>query len=375
MVLTMAKIMIIGGFGSSLVRFRGDLIRSWLGAEHEVIAAAPELEVAGQLAAWGVPFERIPLNRTGMNPIKDLALLIHIRKIVKLHKPTHLFLYTAKPVIYGSLATWGIIGCRIYSMITGLGHVFTKTSCSGGLLRNLVEQLYRFAFRLNERVFFQNPDDRDLFVNKGLVSSEKVMLINGSGVNIDYYCQMDLPEKKNVFLMIARLLKEKGFREYIMAAGLVKQKYPEAEFLLVGWDLCDNQSTISQAEVERWIKEGAVQFYNETEDVRPIIASSSVYVLPSYYREGTPRSVLEAMAMGRPIITSDSPGCRETVEEGVNGFLVPVRNVDALAEAMERFISEPELIAKMGAESRRIAEEKYDVHKVNAVINQAMGLI
>ncbi|MDZ4383229.1 MAG: glycosyltransferase family 4 protein, partial [Thermodesulfovibrionia bacterium] len=349
------------------------LIKSWLAAGHEVIAAAPEEEVAEQLAAWLVPFERIPLNRTGMNPIKDLILLYHIRKIVKLHKPTYLFLYTVKPVIYGSLATWGNTGCRCYSMITGLGYVFTEASGSSRLLRYIVEQLYRMALKRNERIFFQNPDDYALFVRKNLVSKKKSLLINGSGINLDYYQIADLPEKKYIFLMIARLLIEKGVREYIQAAGLVKQKYPEAQFILVGWAFSDNQSSISETDVERWKNEGVVDILSELEDVRPIIASSSVYVLPSY-REGTPRTVLEAMAMGRPIITSDAPGCRETVEDGVNGFLVPVRDVDSLAEAMERFIREPELLAKLGAESRRIAEEKYDVHKVNKAINRAMGL-
>jgi glycosyltransferase involved in cell wall biosynthesis len=246
-------------------------------------------------------------------------------------------------------------------------------------LKNLVIWLYRIALKGNERVFFQNPDDIDAFVSLQIVRPEMVTKTNGSGVNLEHYSVQaetvkdDNLENRVTFLLIARLLVEKGVREYVAAARAIKRKYAEARFMLVGWSFEENPSAISSTQVEAWREEGLVEIFGETNDVRPYIASSSVYVLPSY-REGTPRTVLEAMAMGKPIITTDVPGCRETVVDGFNGFLVKVKDKDMLAEAMEKFIVEPELIKTMGAASRRFAEEKYDVHKVNQVINEAMGL-
>jgi len=234
--------------------------------------------------------------------------------------------------------------------------------------------LYRIALVRNEKVFFQNPDDLKLFQELKLVAARKCLLVSGSGVNLGYYKPAALPTGAPAFLMIARLLKEKGFEEYVKAAQIVKQKYPETVFRMIAWQLAGSPSVISSDQVERWKDEGLVEIFGETNDVRPFLAGASVYVLPSY-REGTPRTVLEAMAMGRAIITTDAPGCRETVVDGVNGFLVPERDSKSLAEAMERFILEPELIAKMGKASRRIAEEKYNVHIVNQVINRTMGLL
>jgi glycosyltransferase involved in cell wall biosynthesis len=240
-------------------------------------------------------------------------------------------------------------------------------------LKQLVIWLYRLALTFTNKVFFQNPDDIRVFEELRIVKPDKVVQINGSGVNIEDFSPAPLPVGQVVFLLIARLLREKGINEYVEAAGIVKAKYPDARFMLVGWTFDDNPSAISPKQVESWRKEGLVEIYSETEDVRPFIAESSVYVLPSY-REGTPRTVLEAMAMGRAIITTNAPGCRETVKEGINGFLVPVKDSQTLAKVMERFIIETQLVTRMGEESRKITEEKYDVQKVNAIVNRAMSL-
>jgi glycosyltransferase involved in cell wall biosynthesis len=219
---------------------------------------------------------------------------------------------------------------------------------------------------------FQNPDDRNLFVASGLVPSTlPVTLINGSGVDLAAYSPCPLPDEP-VFLLIARLLADKGLREYQRAARRLKARYPRARFLLAG-DLDPNPLSISAEELAKWRADGAIEYLGRLEDVRPAYAAALVYVLPSY-REGTPRTVLEAMAMGRPIVTTDAPGCRETVVDGVNGFLVPVRDDAALETALERFILDPSLADRMGRESLAIAREKYDVHKVNAVIMAAMNL-
>ncbi len=369
----MAKIMIVAGLGSSLIRFRGDLIKSWLGLGYEVVAAAPGSEVEQQLAELGVSYFKIPLKRTSLNPLTDLVLTCSLSRLLKKEKPAYLFLYTVKPVIYGSLAALLNRKVKVYAMITGLGYAFSGKPGKRTFLQRLVTRLYGFALQRNSLVFFQNPDDRDAFVEMRIVAADRALQVNGSGVNVDYFRPAGLPIGPPVFLLIARLLREKGIIEFIEAARLIKAKYPETCFRVVGWSFNDNPSAISAAQVEEWQGEGFVEIYGKTDDVRPYIAAASVYVLPSY-REGTPRTVLEAMAMGRPIITTAVPGCRETVSGGLNGFLVPVRDSEALAKAMERFIAEPELIARMGAESRIIAEEKYDVHKVNKVINEAMGL-
>ncbi len=366
--------MIIASLDSSLLRFRGELIQQWRASGYEVVAAAPGSGMAGKLEGLGVKYHSIPLRRTGLNPFKDLVLLLRLARLIRCERPGYMFLYTIKPVIYASVAAYLLRNCRVFSMITGLGFVFTGEGGQRGLfLQKLVSHLYRMALRRNEKVFFQNPDDAAELSGSGVVSREKVVMVNGSGVNTGYFYQVPLPEGRPIFLLIARLLKEKGIEEYVQAAEMVQKKHPEARFKLIGWALQGGPSVIGPQQVKKWQEEGVVEIMGETDDVRPYLSEASVYVLPSY-REGTPRTVLEAMATGRPIITSDAPGCRETVEENVNGFLVPARDPKALAAAMEQFIKEPKLIKQMGAASRKIAEEKYDVHKVNQVINRAMGL-
>lgn len=368
----MKKIMIVGGLGSSLLRFRGELIKSWLEKGYRVTAVAPGREAEGTLKSLGVAYYTVPLSRTGMNPLHDFMVWIKMIWLLKRERADYLFLYTVKPVIYGSLAAVPWRRVKVFSMITGLGYVFSATGV--GKLQKLVIFLYRLALRRNEKVFFQNPDDEELFKEKKLVLDNQVARVNGSGVNLTYFQPESLPEGAIQFLLIARLLAEKGIREYVQAARILRARYSEPQYALVGWAFENNPAAIGPDEIERWRKEGVVEIFDETEDVRPFIAGSSVYVLPSY-REGTPRTVLEAMAMGRPVVTTDTPGCRETVKEGFNGFLVPVKDPGALAEAMEKFILEPGLVASMGKASRSMAVEKYDVHKVNRVINETMGLL
>lgn len=368
----MNKILIIASFDRSLLLFRGELIRSWLSKGYSIIAAAPGTGVAKALQELGVRYKTVYFNRTGLNPLKDFILLLKMILLIRKEKPDIIYAYTIKPVIYGSIASSFYRNVKVYSMITGLGYVFVSSG-GQGFLGKLVSFMYRLALKYNEKVFFQNPDDREFFINKRLVDDQKTVLVNGSGVHLEHYSYEPVITGPIVFLMIARLLEEKGIREYVEAAGVVREKYPDARFKLIAWNLSHLSSASIEDDLDRWKKEGPAEIYGETDDVRPYIANASVYVLPSY-REGTPRTVLEAMAMGRPIITTDVPGCRETVIEGLNGFLVPVKNSRALAEAMIRFVEKPELIKKMGLESRKLAEKKFDVHEVNRVINQAMGL-
>jgi glycosyltransferase involved in cell wall biosynthesis len=340
---------------------------------HEVIACADgeNVEVASSLKKIGVTYRSIRIERAGLNPLKDLRTLWRLYSFLKKTNPEAVLSYTIKPVIFGSLAAYLAGASNIYSIITGLGYVFTGETLKHRAIRFLAANMYRLALTVNKTVFFQNPDDLAFFADSGLVSPHKQLLVNGSGVDLDHFGKSDITNQP-VFLLIARLLKDKGIIEYVNAARILKKRYPAAIFRLLG-PLDSNPSAINKLQIEKWQKEGMIEYLGETRDVRSYIAESSVYVLPSY-REGTPRTVLEAMAMGRPIVTTDAPGCRETVIDGENGFLVPVKNVDALVQAMERFILQAELVGRMGVRSREIAEEKYDVHKVNEVILKTMGL-
>lgn len=370
----MARILIVSHYARSLLNFRGELIRKLVGLGHEVTALAPEEGFAEKVRALGAEYIQIPLDRTGLNPVKDAGTFLTLVRLMRRIKPDMVLSYAIKPVIYGSLAAGWTRVLRSYSMITGLGFVFVNGDADRGLLRRLVRTLYRLSLKHNAVVFFQNPDDLRLFQEEELLGRKtKPVLINGSGVDLERFYYVPPRTRPVAFLLIARLIWDKGVREYVEAARLLKQRYPEVSFQLLG-PFDSNPAAIQERHVTDWTAEGIIEYLGRTDDVRPYIAASSVYVLPSY-REGTPRSVLEAMAMGRPVITTDAPGCRETVVPGMNGFLVPVKDAAALAAAMEKFILNPEMIVPMGEKSRQIAEEKYDVHKVNQVILQSMGMV
>lgn len=369
--------LLIASFPDSLIQFRGPLIDALLGAGKDVHVAvpglAPESLIAVALAKKGVRVHDVPLQRTGLNPVRDLRLLLSLFVLMLRLRPRFVLSYTIKPVVYGSIAAWLVGVKHRFALVTGLGYAFTGTaSGKRALLRRLILRLYRFALKRTHRVFFQNPDDEALFRELRLLpETVPSSVVNGSGVDVAEYSIAPLPGKP-CFLLIGRLLGDKGVREYTQAAQRVKAKYPEAVFRLVGW-FDDNPDAITQRELDQWVDSGLLEFLGRLDDVRPAISDCSVYVLPSY-REGTPRTVLEAMAMGRPVITTDAPGCRETVVDGDNGFLVPVKDVQALADAMIKMIDSPGLVAKMGERSRQIAETKYDVHRVNAAMLEGMGI-
>lgn len=373
---TVLKVVVVGGVPRSLIGFRGQLLGDMVSGGHEVAACAygnPE-DVVTSLTEMGVTYQQIFLERTGTNPLHDIRTLSDLKKLFEQLRPDCVLLYTIKPVIYGSLAANYAHVPRVFSMITGLGYAFGDSSFKQRLIGFPVQMLYRTALTRNNAVFFQNPDDQELFVRKRLVPNpDKAVLINGSGVDLTYYQDAPPVTDKISFLLIARLIRDKGIYEYVQAARQLKQRYPNVVFRLLG-PFDSNPTAIHQQTIEEWQDEGAIEYLGRTRDVRPYIADCSVYVLPSY-REGTPRTVLEAMAMGRPIVTTDTPGCRETVVDGKNGYLVPVKDVEELVRALERFILRPELIPRMGQESRRIAVEKYDVRKVNETILRTMGLL
>lgn len=369
------RFLLIAGFPDSVWAFRGPFIEALQDCGLEVHLAAPDLadgtNLRASLEAKGLFVHSIPLLRTGTNPWVDLKTLGALWLLMRRIRPAYAMGYTVKPVIYGSIAGWLAGVQQRFALITGLGYAFQGEG-QRGALRHLVQSLYAIALKRTKKVFFQNPDDEALFRSRGLLKVDlPSVVLNGSGVDVATFDVVPLPAQP-VFLLIARLLGDKGVREYAEAARAIRALRPDAKFLLVGW-IDHNPDAIRQAELDEWIRDEAVVFLGRMADVRPAIAQASVYVLPSY-REGTPRTVLEAMAMGRAIITTDAPGCRETVVDGLNGLLVPVGEVPPLVAAMRRFLDNPAMSASMGLESRKLAVAKFDVRRVNSVMLKEMEI-
>ncbi len=357
------KFILISPKNRTVYNFRGDLIKAIVAKGFDIIVTGPDRVDVDKIKALGAKFVEIPMNKTGTSILGDLKYCQALTRLFKTEKPNIVFGYTIKPVVYGSIAAWRANVPNINAMITGGGYTFISTSWKARLLGTIVRFLYRIGLRCAHHVIFQNNDDLREFCEFGLVQRDKCFVVNGSGVNMEYFKPVPFPDQMT-FLMISRLLKSKGVGEYLEAASIAKQKHPEVRFMLLGKYETNMQDALSKDYVQKFIDDGIVERFEETSDVRPYYAQCSVYVLPSY-REGTPRTVLEAMAMGRPIITTDANGCRETVIDGQNGFLVPIRNVDILANKMFWMIENLQARSKMGDASRQLAEEKFDVRKVN----------
>lgn len=373
----MSRVLVIGGYPRSLMNFRGKLLETLRARGHEVMACAGGEDVATRayLDRQHIGYFSLPLQRAGMNPLSDFLLLFRLFRLMRRLKPEVVLAYTVKPVIYGMLAARLAGVSRRYALITGLGYAFAEDSTfHQRLAGRLVRGLYRLALAGSPAVIFQNEDDREFFyAQRVLPRTAHTVRVMGSGVDLAHFTPAAFAPEPITFLLMARLIVEKGVRDFTEAAQQLKRRYPQARFALLG-RLDANPHSITRAELDSWLATGAIEHWGETPDVRDYIARAHVFVLPTYYREGVPRSIQEAMALGRPIITTDTPGCRDTVEHGVNGFRVPARNPEALAAAMESFIKDPALAARMGGESRRLVTERFDVNRVNAAMLKAMDL-
>lgn len=378
------KFVLISNNLTSVKNFRTDLLLEIAKKGYQIYILAPDLASFSAekefLEANRFIIKEISLSRTGTNPISDSITLFNTYKVLKSIKPDVILSYTIKPVIYGTLAGYLARVPKIFALISGLGFAFQEhpRNRKSNFLKKIINTLYKYALTCSTKVFFQNSDDLSLLKNLGVLKSKiPSVVVNGSGVNTNVYTQVPLQlnasgSYKVNFIMVARLLHDKGIREYVEAARIVKKKYPEVDFNLVG-GLDENPASISQQELDRIVATDTIDYLGKLTDVRPAIAKSNIFVLPSY-REGIPRSVLEAMSMGRAIITTDAPGCKETVEHGTNGFKVKVQSVEELVEKMIIFIENNNLIGSMGEQSRRLAIEKYDVRIVNAQMISEMKL-
>ncbi len=367
-------ILVIAGLAGSFLNFRGHLLSAMVARSWQVHVCAPEFSVEeiARLSEMGVQPHAVALQRAGTNPFKDLAYLWRVLVLCRRLKVCVCLAYTIKPVIFGLIGAWLAGVTRRYALITGLGYTFSEAVHQASWFSGLIQGLYRFSLARCQHAIFQNPDDLARFSKLGLVPpGVPTTVVNGSGVDLEYFKEAAFPTGPISFLMICRLMSSKGVRVYADAAIRLKQEFPDVKCRLAGWH-DTSYDAISQDELNAWQRDGAIEFLGKLADVRPAITEAHVYVLPSYYPEGTPRTVLEAMSMGRPIVTTDSPGCRETVVDGLNGYLVPIKNSKSVLDAMRNFAVDTSLALNMGKQSRKIAVEKYDVHVVNKAMLMAM---
>ena len=356
------KILICLNTAWNLVNFRAGLITALVAQGHEVLAVAPFDSYASRLAGMGCRFLPLSMESGGTHPGRDALLMWRFWRLFRQERPDVYLGYTVKPNIYGSLVAH-MLGIPVINNIAGLGTVFIRD----GWLVRLVRWLYRLALVRSVKVFFQNDDDRQLFIKDGLVRREVTDLLPGSGVDLARFA-LTLPmcresvsqESKFRFLLIARMLWDKGVGEYVQAAKLISARWPQVEFCLLGFLEVQNPGAISREQMNELVAQGVI-YLGVSDDVRAEITGADCVVLPSYYREGTPRTLLEAAAMGRPIITTDAIGCRDVVDDGVNGYLCKVRDAVDLADKMDKMLQLSAAQRQhMGALGRRKMECQFD---------------
>jgi glycosyltransferase involved in cell wall biosynthesis len=371
------KIVVFSSLAYSLVNFRGALLTAMTQAGHDVVAVAPDNDpvVAEWLRARHIRFTTVSMNRTGMKPLQDVKTLLGYVRLIIREKPDVILAYTQKPIIYGGIAAQLCGNVPFYALMSGLGYLFSPDGAKPSLVRSIFLRLYREGVRKARKIFVFNRDDHaDMLSAKIVNLQHTVIQVPGSGVDTQLYTHQPIPPGAPHFLMVGRLMRDKGVYEFLQAAQDVSTEFPDARFSILGRADDVSPTGICQADIAGLQAVYPVTFLTETHDVRPYLAQSSVFVLPSYYREGLPRTILEAMATGRAVITTDMPGCRDPIEDGKNGIIVAPRNVPALAHAMRSFLTNPTQAEDMGQKSRAIAERVYDVAIVNRLLLGHMGL-
>lgn len=372
------RIAVVGTMAAVILGFRGELIKAMVAAGHKVYTFASDYseETENEVRTLGAEPVRYSLGRFSLNPLADLyscwLLYRHFRKL----RIDLSFCYFAKPVIYGTLAAWlAKVPVRV-AKIEGLGRTFTippdGDTLKSKLVRLIQVFLYRVSLSKTQHVFLLNPDDKIDLIDHYELKCGTITQLGGIGVNLALYPRTKVLEQPVRFIFVGRLLAEKGIRYFLKAAEYIKARHHDVEFIVLGEP--DGRHGVSRRELMHYVTQGVVIYPGKVKNVLPYLQDSSVFVLPSYYREGVPRSTQEAMAVGRAVITTDMPGCRETVIHGVNGFLVAAHDLDALQQAMLKFIRQPELVSSMGRQSYLIAQDKFDSIKINEKIMQVLNL-
>ncbi len=367
------KVLVISPKNKTIFNFRGDLIKAIIANGHEVYAVGPNKDFIKDVMSLGIKeFIEVPFVKDNTSVVGDLKYCSHLKKVIRTIKPDLVFSYTIKPVIYGSIAA-GHAGVKhVYSMVTGLGRVYASNSIKAKLVRLLIGILYKSALKSCDKVIFQNYDDLKRFIEFRYIPEEKAEHIDGSGVNMSRFEFNELP-KQHIFLMTSRIIKEKGVFEYCEAARIVKKQCPEARFILLG-GFDSSIGAVSSKDIQEYIDDGTIEFPGEAKDVVPFLQMCRYFVLPTYYCEGLPRTILEAMAMGRPVITTDWPGCRDAVQDGFNGYLVEPRNIEMLAEKMLEVIYNEKTVEAMSENALNRCRRIYDVNIVNKKMLEILGL-
>jgi glycosyltransferase involved in cell wall biosynthesis len=356
------KIAVVANTAWNIINFRLGLMHALKNEGYEIVAIAPEDEYSARIESEGFTFVPLKnLSRKGTNPLKDLRLLFELKQIYSKEGIGLAMHYTIKPNIYGSFAA-GLCKIKSICTVTGLGYSFL----SKGWISRLARNLYKTAFNSAAVVAFQNDDDRNLFIDSKLVKKEKTLLIRGSGINCEYFCPIEktIESDNFVFLFVGRLLLDKGIREFIIAAEKLKALYPNTVCQIVGKIDSDNPSCISNAELENALQKNIIQYFGPSDEVKDFIRNADSVVLPSY-REGLPRVMLEAISMAKPIITTNAAGCRDTVIDGINGYMVEPADSESLFEAMKKMCNNNiEMLEKMGQAGRELALREFDERKV-----------
>lgn len=370
------KILISANSARELELFKGDFISEILARGYQLaIFCKGEERYINALKARGAEVYSTQALRNSLSFLSDISYIRQFYKVFRQFKPDLVFNYTIKPVVYGSILAKISRVKHIYSMFPGLGFIFSRDNLKHRLVQSVCYFLYRISGRCNQKFIFLNREDRNLFLEQKIIPAHKSLLLDGEGVNLQYFLPQALPQNNAItFLFVARLLAEKGIYEYIEAAEKLSALYPNTIFKIAG-DCDEKTAPALKTLIETYKNHPKIHYLGYINDIRQLISESHVFVLPSYYREGLPRSSMECMAMGRPIITTDWVGCRETVVEAVNGYLIPIKNTDALANAMIKFIENPLLIAEMGRKSREIAEQRFDIRKINQQLLEIMGIV
>lgn len=369
----MKKFILISPKNRSAYNFRGDLIKDIQFKGYDVVVTGPNCEDVDKIEALGAKFIEVPINKNGINPFADISYCLKLKRIIQQEGIDAIMGYTIKPVIYGSIAGWLAGVENRTAMVTGAGYLFASKSVKAKLLRVISFLLYKIGLSAAKKVIFQNVDDLREFVHYGLVKSEKCYVVNGSGVNMEKYTPSDYPIVPT-FFFLGRFVYSKGVLDFLKAAEFVKIKHPKSRFIILGELEKNLPNAITKEDLMPYVNNGIVELFSETDDIAQYYAMTSVFVLPTAYREGTPRVILEALASARAVITTFTPGCKETVIDGVNGFFVPIHDPCFLAEKMIHFINNPRDIEDMGLKSLEICKNKYEISIINSKMLSILDL-